>query len=169
MTPKLLNLANNSAKWLLAALLLFVLVRGFLQIPEVSSRISPDLLWEDYIYQLHKEYDKVKEKLRLVESLLANLNRDGRPEPLKMHLINKNVVSITRSLRFMDARLASLDTELEISLLQAPLTHRPGLNAYLREVKTLQVSCRTYHRNLQEVSQKVQSFQARLNINPGQF
>lgn len=164
---KLLN--NNPVRWLLAAFLLSILVRGFLQIPEVSSRISPDLLWEDHIYQMHKEYGKVKEKLRRVESLLTNLNNDGRPEPLKMHLINKNVVSVTRSLRYLDARLASLDTELGISLLQAPLTHRSSLNSYLQEVKTLQAGCGAYHRNLQEVSQKVQYFQARLNINPGQF
>ncbi|RJR41959.1 MAG: hypothetical protein C4567_08365 [Deltaproteobacteria bacterium] len=146
-----------------------ILIRGFLQIPEVRSRISPDFPWDDNINQVRVEYGKVTEKIQRVEANLERLKNGGWPQPLRMHLINKDVVSITRSLRFMDARLASLNTELEVSLLQAPSIQRASLNLHLQEIKALQASCGNYHRNLQEVSQKAQYFQARLQTKPGRF
>jgi hypothetical protein len=169
MTPKPLNISSNWGKWLLAAFLVSILLRGFLQIPEIRGRISPDFPWNDHIHQVRMEYGKVTEKLQRVEANLEKLKNDGRPQPLRMHLINKDVVSITRSLRFMDARLASLNTELAINLLQAPSIQRASLNLHLREVKALQADCGNYHRNLQEVSQKAQYFQARLQTKPGRF
>ncbi len=169
MTPKPLNTYSNWGKWLLAAFLVSILVRGFLQIPEIRSLVSPDFPWDDHISQVRMEYGKVTEKIQRVEANLERLKNDGRPQPLRMHLINKDVVSITRSLRYMDARLASLNTELEVSLLQAPSIRRAVLNLHLQEIKALQAACGDYHRNLQEVSQKAQYFQARLQTKPGRF
>lgn len=163
MTAKLLNLFNNYAKWLLATGLLLVLVLGFLQIPEVGSRLFPNFLWQDFFYQLQKESRKVEWQLSRVNANIASLQNGGRANPLKMRQIKKDIVSITRSLRFMDARLASMTLDLKTKLLQAPLDQRSGLHACLAEIKTLQLGWGEYRHNLQEASQKVQYFQARLD------
>lgn len=158
MTPKLLSISSKYVRWLLPAGLLLILVVGFLQTPEVQTHINPDFVWKYKLYRLDKEEMKVNDKLGQLADSLASLKAGERPGPRQLRQLQKNTISVTNSLHFMDAILANLAGDMQAGLPRAAPARRSELLAYLQKVKTMQLHCRDYHRRLQKFFQRVQRF-----------
>lgn len=158
MTPKILSTDSKYVRWLLPAGLLFIFVVGFLQTPEVQTRLDPDFVWTYKFYRLHKEEVKVNDKLEQLAELLASMKPGEQPGPRKLRKLKKGTLSVTNGLHFMDAILANLAGDMQAGLPRATPARRSELLAYLQEVETIQLHCKEFHRRLQKLSQRVQRF-----------